>query len=87
MFGALLAVYKWDPKLITEKQRGRLNSEAKRLLKADKTPEEVWHAGEWWWENDWRGQKDSTPTYSQLVETLGKVESQATGPAELGAYQ
>ena len=88
MFGALLSAYRWDGNLITEKQRGRLNAESKRLLKGNKTPRDVWSAGEWWWENDWRGKKGSAPTYGQLVETLGKLDvQQDEGLTTLEAYQ
>ncbi|HUV65365.1 MAG TPA: hypothetical protein VMW24_15825, partial [Sedimentisphaerales bacterium] len=88
MFTAICDAMRFDGKLLTEKQRGRLNRLSKRLRDTGKTPRDVIGAGQWWWKEDWRGKKGDTPTDGQLFEVLGKLaQAPQVGPPELGQYQ
>ena len=82
MFTALAAAYRIDARkgVITDKQRGRLNSMSKRLRQGDYTPAEVTSANAHWWQEDWRGKKGGAPTDSQFLETLTKLRTEAHGP-------
>lgn len=89
MFEALAGAYRWDYKLLTEKQRGRLNREEKQIREKGYTTEDVMNAGVWWWDNDWRGKKGSPPSTSQFFETLAqrKANAEARKPRELEPWQ
>ena len=73
MFSAIGEAYRFDLKLLTSKQRGRLNTVGKRIRKAEYTVEEVLATGIHWWAEDWRGKKGSIPTDSQFFETLSQL--------------
>ena len=73
MFSALGTAYRFDLKLLTSRQRGRLNAVGKRIRDAEYAVDEVLNAGMYWWTEDWRGQRGSTPTDSQFFETLSKL--------------
>lgn len=71
-FGYLAKVCKIDLGLLSKKQEGQLGRESSRLIKAGVDPPEIERFGEWWYKNDWRGQKGQPPGPSQVSENWGQ---------------
>lgn len=76
MFGCLATVCKIDLTLISDKQRGQLNKESAKLVKANIQLEEITKFGEWWKAYDWRGQRGQPPLPSQVSENWGQFKEQ-----------
>ena len=66
MFGAIAQVCQLDSKL----KRGQIAKNAKNLLAAGYTPEQVLIFPVWWTANDWRGKRGDVPTIGQLLEKI-----------------
>ena len=77
MLGVLSEVTKLDYKI--KRNAGRLAKPSKELLDAGYLPEQVktfYSLGNWWYANDWRGQRGQPPTPEQVLETIAQA---ATG--------
>ena len=71
MFSALAQTYRINLETITQKQRGRLNTDSKRARDAGISVEQVQAAAHHWWTEDWRGKdRNSPPTTSQFFQTI-----------------
>ena len=76
MLGVLSDVTKLDYKI--KRNAGRLAKPSKELLDAGYLPEQVktfYSLGNWWYANDWRGQKGQPPTPEQILETIAQAAS------------
>lgn len=74
IYNSLAELYKIDLELITDKLRVQLYKEAKKLLRAKKSPDDVKSFGVWWYHHDWRGKQDQPPAPFQASEMWGRFE-------------
>lgn len=78
LFTAIAECCRLDPRLMG----GRIGKAAKELWHAvHATPAQVETFRSWWFANDWRGQKGSAPSLSQLSEFWQQAIDAATGGA------
>jgi hypothetical protein len=79
MFVALVNACRYDLSLISEKERGALNQAEARMRQNKFTPADVEGFSEWWYANDWRGQKDQAPTLKDIKENWGRYKAFLNG--------
>lgn len=73
-FSALAALCSINLKLMTDKQRGQLNTEVKKLADAGVGPDDLRGFGEWWRTVYWKGKDGQAPRPSQVREDWGQYE-------------
>ena len=74
LFSALAELCCINLQLMTDKQRGQLNVEGKKLADADITPDDLRGFGEWWRTVYWKGKDGQAPRPSQVREDWGQYE-------------
>jgi hypothetical protein len=74
-FAMLARVCKIKQELMTDKQRGQLNAEEKRLRSAGVTADDIFEFGKWWYKHWWMsGDGNQPPRPSQVRENWGAFE-------------
>ena len=76
MLGVLSEVTRLDYKI--KRNAGRLAKPSKELLEAGYLPAQVktyYSSGDWWYTNDWRGQRGQPPTPEQILETIAQAKN------------
>jgi hypothetical protein len=74
LFSALAELCSINLKLMTDKQRGQLNTEVKKLADAGVGPDDLRGFGEWWRTVYWKGKDGQAPRPSQVREDWGQYE-------------
>jgi hypothetical protein len=73
LFDAIVKVCNLSPKI----NGSYIGKTKKALVEMGKTPEDLYAFQEWWYQNDWRGQKGQAPSQNQLITEIEKAKQAA----------
>ncbi len=79
MFKALADLCQYDLDLMGDKERGKLNQAEKKMRDKGYTPDNLKAFSDWWYEFDWRGKQDQSPTLNHIRETWGQFRNHQNG--------
>lgn len=74
MFSAVAALCQIDLSLISDKDRGKLNTVSRRLREGDKLPQHLDQFRGYWYAADWRGVKGQAPAPHDILSNWGRAK-------------